>query len=237
MAQAAAAGETAVLFVDEPVPPFLTGEAGGYATEGISHDLVKEVFGRMDLRARVKVAPWARALKMVEHGRADGLPLLLPKEERKIYMVFSDPILRGGDVLIYNRVYTPDFTWSEEKGFEGLIVGKVRGYSYKEELLQKMKGRARRIEESIDSETNLRKLHAGRVDVVVEDLVISKTVIRKHPKWRDSLAYWDELLTSYHWHMGISKKSPLAGRIAEINAVLEEMRRDGALAEIMRIGE
>lgn len=232
---APAAAEEPVLFVDELLPPFTLGEVGKTATGGISYDMLKEVFRRMGMEVRLDLMPWARAMKMAEYGRADGLPLLLPKEERKRFLVFTDPIVEGGDAVIYNKSLSPDFKWTGYDCLDGLSVGMVRGYSFNEDLLSEIKARAARIEYSVDVEANFRKLHAGRMDLVVEDSQTAKTAIHEHPEWLPALKISDKLLNSYFWHMGISRKSKLADKLPEINRVLDEMRKDGALARITRV--
>lgn len=220
------------LFVDEPLPPYSCGNVGERAKGGISYMLVKEIFKRMDMEARLELVPWARALKMLEYGRADGMPLLLPNGERAAFMVFTDPILEGGDALVYNIDRHPDFVWRGYESLQGLTLGLVRGYSYNTDLFRAMLEHAGGMEFSVDSEANLRKLQAGRVDVVIEELLTVRTILSKHEDWKPALRVWPELLTSYYWSMGISKKSRLAERLEEINAVLGMMREEGTLSKI-----
>jgi polar amino acid transport system substrate-binding protein len=222
-----------LLFVDEPLPPFSYGEVGGHAEGGVSYQLVKEVFGRMGMDVSLKLVPWARALKMAEFGRADGLPLLLPNTERKAYMLFTGPILEGGDALVFNKKLNPGFEWKGFESLNGRTLGVVRGYTYGGGLEHKLLDNAGAVEYSEDSRANLRKLHAGRVDLVVEDLVITRTILQERENWKKDLRIHPELLTTYHWHMGISRKSALSRRMVEIESVLEEMREDGTMAGIL----
>lgn len=221
-----------VLFVDELLPPFSRGEVGKPPEGGMGPHLVNELFGRMGVKAKIILVPWARALKMVRHGRADGLPFLLERDERKFYMIFTDPVLEGGDALLYNRRISPDFAWRGPVSLTGLSVGIIRGYAYDDELMRSVRTHAGRIEYSESSEANLRKLHAGRVDVCIENVHVAGAILLDNDAWRADISIWDELLTQFEWRMGISRKSPLAGRIDEINAVLADMRRDGTLDTI-----
>mgnify|MGYP006285851959 CR=1 FL=1 len=222
-----------LLFVDEPLPPFSYGEVGGFAEGGVSYELIREVFGRMGMDARLKLVPWARALKMAEFGRADGMPLLLPSEERKAYMVFTGPILEGGDALIFNKKLNPGFEWKGFDSLKGRTLGIVRGYAFSGGLMEKLMDNAEAVEYSESSKMNLRKLHAGRIDLVVEDLVITRTILQERGDWKKDLHIHPELLNTYQWHMGISRKSGLAHRMAEIQSVLEEMREDGTMSRIL----
>jgi polar amino acid transport system substrate-binding protein len=230
----AAWSQDEVLFVDELLPPFSRGEVGKPPEGGMGLHLVNELFGRMGVEAKIILVPWARALKMVRHGKADGLPFLLERDERKFFLIFTDPVMDGGDALLYNRRRSPDFTWQGYASLKGLTVGMIRDYAYDDTLLESVHKHAGRIEYSESSEANLRKLHAGRVDVCIENVHVASAILLDNDAWRTDISIWDQMLTQFDWRMGISRKSPLAKRINEINATLAAMRRDGAMERIKR---
>jgi polar amino acid transport system substrate-binding protein len=227
-----AASQDSVLFVDELLPPFSWGEVGKPPRGGMALEIMEELNKRIGLDARIVLMPWSRALKMVRHGKADGLPFLLATDERRFYLKFTGPVLESGDAVLFNYKEMPDFSWSGFESLEGLTVGMIRGYAYDEQLLVSVREHAGRIEYSEHSEANIRKLHAGRVDVVIENVIVARAVLLDQPGWRQDISIHDELLTHFKWHMGISRKSPLVQRIDEINAALAEMRRDGTLEKI-----
>jgi len=227
-----AASQDGVLFVDELLPPFSRGEMGQPPSGGMGLQIINELNKRIGLDARIVLMPWTRALKMARHGKADGLPFLRATDERRFYLKFTDPVVEGGDAVLFNAARSPGLVWRGYESLEGLTLGMVRGYAYKKELEAESTEHAGRIEYSENSEANIRKLYAGRVDVVIENVIVARAVLMDHSDWREDISIHDELLTHFRWHMGISRKSPLAHRVDEINAALAEMRRDGTLEKI-----
>ncbi|MGE4297349.1 MAG: substrate-binding periplasmic protein [Desulfovibrionaceae bacterium] len=222
-----------LVFVDEPFPSFSDGPMDGLAEKGISLDLLKAVCGRMGYGVHIKLMPFARALKTVRQGQADGIPLLVNTKERRRFLVFTSEIVHGREFFYYNHAKRKDFQWSGYADLKGLSIGLVRGYTYTESFESAVKQYGLNVEYVSDSELNLGKLAAGRIDVALEDEFLFRAVMEAHPQWRDALRPSPKPVSTYGWSMGISKRSPLARRVEEINRILHDMRRDGQLDAII----
>ena len=225
--------EGPVVFLDEPVAPYCVGEMGGLATGGISYDLLSEVFGRMGLAFELKLVPWARVLKTVEHGQADGVPLLMKNEEREAFLVFTDPVAEHQEIFYYLPERLGVFHWTAFSDLKPYTVGLISGYTYDEDFLKAIDEVGFKTVHSQDMEANLRLLLAGRVDMILEDDSMIGPVLAEHPDWSAKIAKTDKPVSTYYWYMAISRLSPLAGHVDEINKILSDMRSDGSLEDIL----
>ena len=225
--------EDKVVFVDEPVAPYCYGELGGEATGGITSELLAELFGRLGLDFEIQLLPWARVLKTVEHGKADGIPLLMKNAEREAFLAYTDPVVENRELFYYLPERLGDFQWDTFQDIQGLKLGLITGYIYNEEFLRAVEQQHNPVVYSQDVEANFRLLLAGRVDLTLEDETLAQPVLAEHPDWAAQVRTAERPVSSYYWYMGISKLSPLAARMDEINSVLNEMRDDGSLEAIL----
>lgn len=229
VAWAAATCPEKVLFVDEPYPPYILGEVGSMAEEGITIDFLRELFSRMKIDVNVQLMPWARALKTLEYGKADGVALLIPSEERGEYLAFTDKVLVNQEVICYLPQRHADFSWQNYESLEPYTIGLVRGYVYGADFMKASELLEYKIVYSSSSEKSLELLLAGRVDLIVEDETTFKGLVEKHPEWKALIACSAKPVSTYDWCMGISRKSPLVACMDAINATLAAMRADGTL--------
>lgn len=223
-----------LVFADEPVPPFCYGEPGGFAVRGIDYEILREVFRPLGREAVIELMPWERALKSVEHGRVDGMPALMVSPERERYMVFTDPVLTGHDRLFYHSDSARKFEeFKTIEDLEGLTMAVVSGYTFSENLLEFINSGRITVLYASDVEESLCWVFAGRVDCALEDEVMARYAMNNNPKWRSVVKMVEVPLSTYTWHMGLSRKSPVADMLDDINTVIQRLGRDGTLARIL----
>ena len=227
------AEEAMLTFVDEPLAPLSEGELGQEARGGMVLALLHEVFGRLGREVRLELMPFARALKTVENGQADGLPLLMDSPGRERYLVFSDEVVRDRECFHYRPDRLGDFAWRDYDDLQGLVVGLVIGYAYSESFTRAVEQGRVAVEYASDSESNLRKLLLGRVDLVLEGDFQYLAVVAEHPRWEMSLQRALPEVGSYGWRIGLSKVRPdTMALLPDVNGVLRDMRADGTLARL-----
>lgn len=226
-------GADKVVFVDEPLAPYSLGEMGGLAQGGISYDLLAGIFGRLGMDFELRLVPWARVLKTVEHGKADGVPLLVKNAEREAYLVYTDPVVEIRDLLYYLPERLGRFQWEEYADLKGRSFALTTGYAYDEGFMSALEAFDFQVIRSRDTEANVRLLLAGRADLILEEESMMATLLAEHPEWESRISAAAKPVSSYFWYMGISRLSPLAGRVDEINQVLSDMREDGSLDVIL----
>ncbi len=226
------AGSKTYVFMDEPYPPFTEGRIGDLATRGLSVDVLRAVFSGMESRFELHLAPFARALKAVEDGEADGMPLIMDSPDRRRYMVFSHEVLHGREFLYVSADNEEFALWKGRGQLVDKSLGLVRGYTYTEEFMKRLPDLDVRIYYSKDSEQNVKKLAEGRTDLIVGDEFLIMSVLRRNPELKDRIRRVGEPVGSYGWNIGISRGSPLAKRMDELNEVLRKLKADGTMEAI-----
>lgn len=75
--------------------------------QGIAVDLVQEVFDALEQPIQISVLPWARSLKYVETGKADGIFTVFKTPERETFLDYSREVLLPQVIALYAKSDTP----------------------------------------------------------------------------------------------------------------------------------
>ena len=221
------------IFMDEPLPPYSLGETGSISREGISYELLSLIFDELGVDFDINLVPWRRAIKSATHGKIDGVPLLMKSSEREKFISFSLPLIETRELLFYLPERFPDFLWENYDDLAGKTIGLVNGYTYSKDFLDAVKNHKLKVLYSKDTESCLVKLLAGRVDFVVEYETSVRVFFHANAEWRERIKHSDRAVSHCYWHMGISKSSPLASRMGEINRAIRKIKADGRWAGIV----
>jgi polar amino acid transport system substrate-binding protein len=174
--------------------------------------------------------PWARLLKELEHGSHDGVVAVWFKEERTSYLIYTDPVV-DTSIGFYARKGTENNA-ADLLALRGKTIGTVRGYANP----PRFEAAKLRTEEANDDLGNLRKLEAGRLDLVLIDRALAQWLIRKEiPQAIDTLVWLNPALETMPLYIGISRNKPGAQALAkDFNRGLAEIRRNGEYARILK---
>jgi len=125
--------------------------------------ITEAAFKKVGYRVEVEYLPWPRALNNVMNGESEGLLGVYYTPERATRMVYSIPI--GSSELSFFKLRSSTIAFETLRDLRGLTIGVVTGASYTPEFdtspLFKREG-------GVDVRMNIRKLLAGRVDLVIE---------------------------------------------------------------------
>lgn len=212
-----------------PFTPALGNPSGGRVAEGLSYELAMELGRRLGLPTTFETCTMARALSLIEHGSRDLIVAISESEERSRIMVFSSGWTeKVGSVYARTGALQPEAF----ADLAGRRVGVVRGNAYGAAFEEEAAARAMVLDVSPDSATLFRKLAAGRIDAalsadsvaaeLVKALGLSRTVRRT-----------DLVYQRTTYRLGVSRKSPLASRMADVEASLAAMRADGTLGRLL----
>jgi len=221
------------VFMDEPISPYTLGNEGEICKKGLTIEIFDELFGRLGMRYEIRLVPWARAIDSLKYGECDGIPLMMKTKERESYLKYTDPVVENREVLYYLPERIGNFQWNTLKDLKGLKIGMVRGYAYADYFMEGLKEHNLQVSYVKDATMNLAMLKAGRVDMIIEDETIAKGILAQDPTWAKRIATPNKIVSKYYWHIGISRQSPLANHIDDINSVLDNMREDGSLRRIL----
>ncbi len=197
---------------------------GGFMTE-----IVVEAFKRTGYDAEITFMPWKRALEGAKAGKHDGLYSIWYRKEREEWFVFSDP-LPANEIVFYKRK-DRNISFETFEDLKPYTIGVVRGYAsppgFDEASLNTSLAK--------DDEENLRKLHKGRVDLVLTDKITGKFIAdTRMPDAAPDLEWLDPPLHVEIQYLVFSKKAgDYAARLVAFNLGLAEIRADGTLTAIM----
>lgn len=161
----AASGETLVFAVTDTQP---TAYPVNGKPAGILVELVTEAFRRAGHTVEIKFMPWARCLTDVRAGRVDGIFSVFKLAGREQWLLFSQEVLIRQQIVFFSR---PD----SQVVFDGRLhsvrdvkIGIINDTSYGAIFDSALKqGVLSQIDKANNIESNLRKLVAGRVDLIV----------------------------------------------------------------------
>jgi polar amino acid transport system substrate-binding protein len=171
--QEAAAASDEILLVTGEFPP-LTSES--LENGGLSVEIVRMVFAEMGRPVRFEFYPWERAEAMVASGEAWGAFPYVPTEERRTRYLVSDPISYGRTMLFYYGDRLAGTEYTELSDLQPFRMGVSLGYWY----ITPFQEAGLNLDEANDDVANLRKLQAGRIDLVPVYEVIGRWLIQNN---------------------------------------------------------
>ena len=182
-----------------------------------------------------KQLSWARAIEETRDGKHVGIIAAAQSDAEGF--IFPDQSF-GVSELVYITRKDVAFTYNGIQSLDGKSIGVVQDYTYAEELNDYIKKYSKDIKKvqvaAGDNalETNIRKLEAGRVDIIVEDLNVLSQKLKQLAKTDSfNVSKSPEKLDLY---FGFSPKNPKSPEYAkEFSEGLTKIRASGKLAEIM----
>lgn len=156
----------------EPWPPYAMPVQARHT--GIAVDAIDQAMARLGHRVHYRAMPYARCTVEAAAGQVDIAFFVAP--EAAPAMQSSEVPLCWWLAAAVVRIDSPHHAYQGPKQFAGATVGTIIGYTYPTAIETY---RQWRIEPVADAVGNLRKLDAGRVDVVFEDLLWSQDIARQ----------------------------------------------------------
>jgi len=215
-----------------PAPPYVIG-AGDAASplSGIDVEIVQEIARRMQLKVEYVKCTWERCLELMRSGDADLLSSAYKKPEREQYMHYLDaPYLDSLPIAFYFlkekqyeiRVYEDIYQFNS--------VGVLQGASYFERFDQD--DRIKKFEVSSQDQL-FPMLLAGRLDVIAGYVPTEN--------YRIAVEGYSERIARSEFlnqekvavYITLSKKSPLAVKLAEFNQVYASLLAEGFHSQVI----
>jgi polar amino acid transport system substrate-binding protein len=138
-------------------------------------DLTETALRKAGFEVEVRFMPWARALKLGEQGKVDGLIGVWRSPERELSFIYSEPVVSNRIVLCRYGSSGPDKFTSFE-ALRPFTIGVVRGYADPPGLA----AAGVRTEAVTHDLQNLRKLVAGHVDLALIDSRVGEYLANRH---------------------------------------------------------
>lgn len=206
---------------------------------GYVHELVKEVFKRAGYEVVVEFYPLARAKRVAEYGKVDGLIPAYREKSSESPFVFSNPF--PGDSVGLLKKKSLQVSYSVDPGknlMESLRslreyqFGVVRGTSIVSAFEQADFLKKQVIIRDIQ---NIDKLATGRIDfAVIDKYTAADLMVGQRPHLIGQLEYMNPPLASNAFHVAFSKKSKHYQQLLnDFNRCLSLLENDGTLKRIL----
>lgn len=221
-----AAGKIVTAAAD-PWPPFIdSSEPGG----GLSVEVVRAAFETQAYEFKMEIVPWARAVEGVKMGTYDVLPNTWMTEERKDFLMYSNPYTVN-EVKFIKKKYDP-FEYFDLSSLKGKSVGIIRGYGYGDEF---MNSTGFKRETTSNFMLNVKKLVAGRIDLIIEDVIVARAKInKKDPALLGKIEFTKKPFSRKEVHVTCGFANPRHKEIiSAFNKGLMEIKSNGKYASIM----
>lgn len=193
------------------------GEWQPYLSENLPHygpwsHIVTEAFALEGVTVEWGFFPWNRNIHYVETGEWDGSAGWSITEERQQFALYpSIPLATSCDVIFHRADYP--FDWETTEDLVGHRVGVMLGYAITEELEKaQQNGLDLTLDPGVDEITNLRKLLAGRIDLLHCPQLVCEKILQEHftPEEAAALTYHPTPWRCADYYLLISKNSPQA---------------------------
>ncbi|OUS23780.1 hypothetical protein A9Q99_27485 [Gammaproteobacteria bacterium 45_16_T64] len=201
-------------------------------SEGIAVTLVTDIMKRIDVPMELATVPWKRALAEIEQGKSALIPMIAKTAERSQYMLFTDPVFEDPLLLAYSTDNLPSFQWKTWKDLTPYTFQLVRGYAYGNEWNKALKQHRYNHSMSISDEQSLKMLMGGRIDLIPL-FYVNGTQLISDLQFGDKIKFASKPLKETTFYLGISKKSPLAQRLEDMNNAIAAMKKDGTFKKIL----
>ena len=222
-------------FVGLEFPPIITAASG--QASGLAVELVTEAFKRMGHEQNMTVKPWARSLEDAKEGNADGIYTIYKNAERETFLDFSNEVVVPQQVGLF--VAKESGHTAESLGFTGdpAVLGDKKvgirlGISYGSIIDDMIKAGTLNTEDTNTDESNLRKLVAGRVDVVPGNVYVINAVARE-AGLADQIMMLEPVVQDIPSYVAFSKARNHAGLRDQFDAAIKSMKDDGTYDAIL----
>ncbi|MCG8551935.1 MAG: transporter substrate-binding domain-containing protein [Desulfobacterales bacterium] len=218
----------------DPWPPYSLGQKGCALKSGYAFDIGLEMSKRLHCVLKADLLPWNRVLACMKNGTYDITFPIQSKPEREVFMVFSNTIFEDMVFLwhLKNRKDTLS-GWKTIDDLKPYTIGIVSGYTYRNKMDRAIESGIIKTEKINSPECNFKKLLGGRFDGFLESESVVMSFFQKHPEYGKQITHAPQIVSKDIFRIGISKNSPFAQRLSEINRIIYEMKQDGTIERIL----
>jgi len=208
-------------------PPYFSSQLPG---DGVVAAITRAALAKHGHTLQLHYRPWARLMAEVKSGQFDGVMAIWYEPARAEYLHYSLPLVNTV-MGFYGRLDRPLAT-QPLSALRTRVIGTVRGYKNPDVF-----DRAGLKQElAADDLTNLRKLAAGRLDLVLIDKVLAQYLADSlSPAERQAIRWQEPPLEVMPLHVGFRRELADGEQLlADFNDGLQALRKSGQLAALIR---
>ena len=193
---------------------------------------ISAVFERIKTPVTLELFPMKRVLRLLERGERDGATVISRNAVRDKFISFSEPIFQKRGLIFFNKRKHPNFSWKSYSDLKGLSIGTVLGHNYGDEFATAVKEFGLLTKKYRREHKTFELLNAGRLDVVLSIEMVGQKVIVQY-EYGDTIKAAEKPYFLKNYHIGVSRLSPLHGRLGEINRAILKLKGEGVLDDIV----
>lgn len=213
-------------------PPYIV--QAGDSAQGLTIDIVNEVFKRIGREVKYEFYPIARGLAMVADGTVDGFFTLKKNADRELVMLFPKETVVSQDYVFF---VPKDSKLEFDGNFTSMAnasIGVVAATSYGARFDTAAKNNEfRKLESSADYDTTFKKLLAGRMDAVICSKFVGLAVLKKMGG-ADKVRVSGSPVETVPSFLAFTKKKDYSDLAAAFDQTIAAMRQDGTIDRIMK---
>lgn len=212
-------------------PPYEYEEAG--EVKGLVVEVLKEAFARNNQPVEFKVVPWARALWMAQHGEADAVFATIKTPEREQNLNFSSESLIPLSSAFFVKKGSPIQYNGDIATVANFDIGLLRQASYGPAFDTALKtGVIKYPDFTTDTLTNIKKLVAGRIDVMAGDRIGTLHLLQQN-KLLDQVTVLSPEINISPSYLAFNKNKDHTATRDAIDKAIKAMKKDGSYQRIV----
>jgi len=201
-------------------PPFIYSE--GNKAKGPIVDKVVHVFSKLNINVDIQILPITRGLLMVKNGDVDAFFSLKKTPERENDLLFTKvPLIQQQFVFFSNK--NSHINWNGNlDDLKDYKIGIVSMTSYGKIFDNGVKnGLFTNLDETQSFELNIKKLIAGRIDLVINSYDVGKYLIKKLNA-DDQLVALEPSIETINSYLAFTKTRDYASLAEQFDRILEK---------------
>lgn len=212
-------------------PACFEGENGEVV--GIDVEIVKEVFKRLGIPVKFKLAPWKRVLRSVKNGTVDaGIPFF-HTDEREGYSYYSKRPLHTSKMKVYINEKS-QYKFQKLSDLYGKHIGIRRGYSVSPEFDRAKKEKKFVVVELESSMQLINMLKKGRIDFLVDKEATVKYSLKQGQAGLVEAGQIGVDIPAFFVFSKLSKIKNKRGLLIKIDKTLKQLINEGKVSKIVK---
>jgi polar amino acid transport system substrate-binding protein len=208
---------------------------------GLDVQLLRAVFAQMGYALSYEEVSWKQHQLDVKNGARDIAAGAFKNPERSEYAYFSAPYRKETDVLYVRKDEAARYRFKDVRQLlqrfqeQSFRLGIISGFYYGPEVMQFINdpANAGRIVTVADDIANFENLLSRRIDGFVVDRLVGATLAWRHG-WQLAVKEVWPPVYSENIHVLFSKKTTTPDLVKAFNRSLDQLKRDGEYARIIR---
>ncbi len=201
---------------------------------GVASRIVSAAFALQGSTVVYGFFPWQRALMLANTPEWQGGALWLRNAERERDFYYSDPVIDSDYTLFYLK--DKPLAWQSVADLRPYRIGITNGYYYGPEFMAALDAGQLKVQSVPTDLQNLRKLLAGRIDVVPLDRVVGLTLTQQAFSAQEAarIRVDDKVLYSQPLYLIAPKSQPGSrAMLDEFNLGLHKLKASGQIERFL----